>query len=248
MNTLSRLEISQWGLLGLLIVSILLYLALRLLRRAVYSLKMRRSLRQTLLRFLPLVESLVWLYFLLWSLRHIFKTPQFYLPLAVFVLLLGLGAVFWYAGRDFIAGMIFKLAESLKPGEQIQLENLEGKVVSIGHLSLQIETGEGELASVPYSRLAGQVRRQQKAAEVQESGQFRLSLPANISPAQAGEKIRLAVMNSPWASPLKEPRIQVVADNGDQRDYQVVVFTAGEGYIGKIETYVRERIGNNSGK
>ncbi len=188
----------------------------------------------TLLRLvlLPVVELAVAAGFAALVVQRLFAgAPAFGAAAMVGVLLLSL----WLARdpiRDAMAGMILRGGGSLRTGDHLRVDGVEGRVKRLGVRSVLLELPGGDESRLPWGRLSDTVvvRRPQRFGAHPHS--FRL--PAGTEP----ERVIRAGLLCHWSSLSRPPSVAAGSEG-----LLVTVFSVDPARGPSIEAFVRRQLG-----
>lgn len=224
------------------LIFLLALAVLQLLRRLPDIVRMRKTLRNRLKRAIPALELGAGLGFLL-SLTGLLlpqKSPESLIVAAAAVLLLVLAG--WFAIKDIISGVILKSEEVYEYGDWIKTRSVEGRIVTIGHRTLEIETEEGDRVKVPYSRLTQDFLAKSDHSDPAKAHTFQLALTRTIPVAEAVDSIRRAVLNAVWSSVKRDPQIEMRGEQNGSYLYEITVYALDSRYFSAIEGDVRYKM------
>lgn len=239
MNPLMNYQVSEFGLLGALIVGIALLVSLRLIQRLFAFWLTRSGNRWRLQYVFPMLEAVVWLFYAGWSIGLIFS-DSLYSGLAM-LSVLGAAVILitWFAGRDWIAGVVLKVRHAFELEQRIQIGEYNGKVRYIGYLGVDLEKDNGELVKIPFSRINGEIRWLRPPESVAAHSRFELELPRIWPALEAARRVREAILSSPWSSVQREPQVRLAATNADHYVFEAVVYAQETEFLQAIENDVK---------
>lgn len=229
--------------LWVLLVGIALLILLRLIPRVIGMLRVKPGTRRLLRRGFPAVEALTWAIFIFWALGQFWGDNPFNNTLLAGVFLFLVIISGWFALRDFSAGIILKTEDAFEPGQYIRLKDWEGHILHAGHRSLAIETGTGEKVKIPYSCIAGQERSLSIPSESSRSNVLHLFYPKKLPADEAAEHLRRAILNTPWASATREPRIKLTSENKTDYFFEAIIYSSNEKNWEKITAHLKLHTG-----
>lgn len=224
------------NLLVLIGAAVALYAAYRIVEGLIDALPMRRDRRELIDRGKPVVAAalaVVWGVVVAgWILRHDPGAGQYAVILVVAV---GIG-VSWRMLRDVIEGVYFRSTRSFVEGDQVQVGEVRGRVQRLGPRSITIETPDGKLALVPYSRIASDTVFRAPAAERTSFHVFRVPLPAGTTLPEAKQRVREAALLCHWSSVAQPPQCIATGDG----ELEITVFALDSDRASEIERAVRD--------
>lgn len=236
----------QWALFKIAIVGVLLFLLLRLFFRSLRIIDIRYNTSLSYQRFFPVVEMLVWLSFIYWSLEQILIEPLYFTVFFITISVIGLAWIGWYAARDYIAGIILRSQDVYEVGHQLAIGTIVGRILKIGYLNIELQKSDGTVLKVPYSRIAGNVHYNKDENRLVSTYKFPLKIPSQAVIDGALEKIRRSVLNSPWHASHISPQINKVAEDNNMVYLEIVVSTFGKGSLEKLQLQLYKEFDNQS--
>lgn len=231
-----QFHISGFGLVVVLLVGIALYVALKAVRSFLKTLPMSKPRRALVNRFRPLVEALTIVLYVVFSVNQILTGEAFYSTIVLGCIILGVIVISWAAIRDLVAGLLLKASEVCMPGDAIEVDGIVGRVKGLGYRVIAVDTLDGGQAFIPYSRVSRSTLVRRPVADGAYRHTFEIKLPKDIESVEGQESIRLHILNSHYASAVREPRIEV-NDNGT---LSITVFSVAPNQGHRIESSVRK--------
>ncbi len=156
----------------------------------------------------------------------------------VFTLLLAL--VGWFVVRDFMAGVLLRLEETVAQDERIQVQQMKGRITKMGHFSLVFETDEGQIVRVPYRKVHAEIQVKDHPARKIKKHQFRVAVPKDTSLEVAEKRIRLLLYTAPWSSILKTPQVQLFSETETHYDLRIIAYTLQVAHFHKVQQYLQK--------
>lgn len=242
MISMLEFQFSGVGLLEAISAAGILFLALVLIRRLLRVLLARGVYRVAFHRAFPVVESLVWILFAVWAAGLVFVDPLSQTVAVLTLIAVGVFWLSWFAAKDFIAGLILRLQDDYAVGQEIHLNDVEGRILTVGYLGMDIEQASSEVMRIPYSKLTGVVHSRRPPASSNHH-QFRVEIPKRVSLEETLRRVRESALTSPWASLTKEPQIRPIAETDEEFILEVAVYGIGPERSEAIERDVRSHLG-----
>jgi len=213
-----------------------LYGIYRVLDQLLSALPMNRDTRVLLQRVQPAFAAalvVVWgIVVVHWALRDDAGSAQYT------VIIVGIAAIaaFWPVIRDIAEGLYFRSARAFLVGDQVQVGDIRGRLQSIGVRSITIETPDGELAILSYTRVAASSIFRSPAADRTSFHVFRVPMPRNTSLPDAKQRVREAALLCHWSSIAQPPQCVATADG----ELEITVFALDADRASEIERAVRD--------
>jgi small conductance mechanosensitive channel len=216
--------------------------ALRFGRAALSAIPMSRAGRALVVRLRPVAGLALIAVYLVLAARWILHTgdPREQLGVA---LVAGLAAAAsWSSLRDALEGVYLRAGRTLAVGDRIRIDDLRGRVQRLGLRAAAIETIEGELALVPYRRVA-------VATVFREPGDdpttdrsafhvFRVRVPDDRAIPEVKRAVREAALLCHWSSIARPPEV-AAADDGH---VEITVFPVDADHVADLERTVRRAL------
>lgn len=220
--------------IGLFLIGKLLEI---LLRKFTYLSRKWKKAKQ----FVFIVQFVLLVGYLFWACQFTMGQKPFY-PYLNFTLILIL-AIFisLYLIKDFIAGVIFRLQNDLKLNQIIQTSEVSGKIIRFGHTFLKVETLGGDIASIPYSRIANSIVTEVSKAESSEHSKIHLKARKKYSREETSRNIKVFILNSPWSSFKKPPVISFKEETEKEFVFEITVHSILKKHSNYLEAGLREK-------
>lgn len=242
-----ELQISQSLILKILLYGVILFALLRLISRLLLLPRVKKILDHRVNRAFPFIEAFIWTLFLIWASQQLFAGKPVYTVVLTGAILLIVVWASWFAIRDVVAGIILKAEDAYEVNQWIKVKEIEGRIKKLGYRSLYIEAEGGQTLRLPYGEIAGEQRILSDLRETSRSHAFSLEMPKTLSIEETAERLRRRLLNSPWSSPKRDPRVKYLGESGDFYRFEVVAYTLGEDFSRKVEDYVKQQGENSQG-
>jgi len=239
MNELTTFRLSETALIAVLFVGVLLFLgmtAVRYIGNAIFS---KSKLWKVFQRFGPSVEALIWLIFVVRSIGLLIDDPIYYHITLGAIATVSVLCLSWFAGKDWIAGLVFKTQRVYETGQRIRIGEEQGRIRRLGYLSLDVETKNGEHLTIPYSRITGRIHGTSQPEASTRYHRFEVRTTKTQTASSTMKDLRAAILYSPWSSHQKEPQIRLLSESVDGFLFEAVVYSPGSEYSRAIEEDVR---------
>ena len=241
MIDLLKFEFSEFSFVSVIIITLLLILAFKIINRVFISKSNNRLIKKNFSYF----ELIVWFFFILWSINSVLKDTFYHMVaiLSLFAILVGwLG---WFAGRELIAGIMLRLTDNYQVGQNIRMQQLDGIINHIGFLSLSVQGDEGTIIKVPWSRISGQIYSKGIREDKSNRHTFTVNIPAAVKITELEQKVTQAVLLSAGSAIDKEPVIRQITQLENSSEYQVTVFAINPEYFQSIEQNVKNAVNSD---
>lgn len=214
-----------------------LALVLRFSRAALDAVPMSRARRALVDRLRPLAGITLTLLFVVMAVRWVLDSDDQRAWLALAVVSALLIAVSWLPLRDVFEGVYLRAAHACSVGDRVQIGAIRGRVQRLTMRGIQVESGDGEVAFVPYRLVATQPILR-TTGEDTAFHVFRVRLPANRSVADARRLILETALLSHWSSIARHPHV-AAAESGD---LEITVFAVDPDRAPEIERALRQAL------
>ena len=242
MNGDWRLEISLTSLIVNLLLGLVIFGLLYLLQRWVRRRGTSGTFGETLPRLLPLIELLTWGAFIVYSLGLIFKNEIFF-SIALFLwIIVGLVWLSWFVIRDWVAGLITRVRKDYAVNAVIHVGDITGTVRRMGSLTMDVESSEGEITELPYSLIAGQVRRTNSQFGETGPRQLVVDVPkTKHTVAESSQRLRTIILSAPWWVVSKTPQIRLLEETDMAYRYEIRLPVISENTVARLAQYLSAR-------
>lgn len=235
------LNVLFWGMLAI-------FLLFRVGRFALSRFVQGVKLRSLLLKVLPIIETFAWIILAVWAIfNYVIEGDSkketgnvlFLILLIVLILLIS-----WFVLRDFIAGIILRLEGAFDVHDFVRSAGVEGEVKKLGFRSIKLETNQGELVTIPYRGLMGEISSKSK----REGSGVSVKLRLGISGVQDWDTVfsilEKTLLNSPWSMLNRQPRIEL-AEEGETFLVECTVYVLDHKHLLKLKNYLRKQPQSN---
>jgi hypothetical protein len=239
----SPLGTFQITLIIFILSGIVLFALFRLIHFILQYIGMERRQSELIFNILPVAELICWIIWLLWSIQYFYSYGQLILVFPVILLIMIVLFLSWYALKDLTAGIIFKTGKIHQLNDQISVAGISGRISAWGLRTLELEDNNGQMISIPYSRMLGNIISRSYPSQTLLSHNFNLRIKKtrNFDVSAFEMELRHVILTLPWSSQTKEPRINVLEDTEASMAYNITIYSLDETYLKKTETVLLER-------
>lgn len=232
-------------LLQLFILAVILVLLLRLAYRALHLIEPGRRVRRILLRYFPMMEFAIWLWFIFRASSVAFSQYPYH-NIVMSAIALSLVLVFgWYLLRDLVAGMVIKTESSLEKDQFLKTELASGRIKRLGYRSVVLETDHGDKIRIPYTRLNKLLLTRPAEEEASQSHVIEMLVDRKHQAEMIKKDITSQLLNMPWVVTGSPPEVIVSAKdkvhflveirfNVIKKDHVTLVEENIKGYSGPV--------------
>ena len=236
MKELLNFRFSEFSVLTVLFLGILLSLLMGLLRRIVLNKITKNKNKQ----WYQIGELAVWILYAAWALHSILGDSLYYQMTILLILIVIVIWVSWFVVRDFIAGLVLKLNDSFQPGQYFKLGEIEGTILSADYLQLNLHRENGVIIKIPYNKISGAIHYKGEAEDQSMQHQFELEIADKYSLQDVRSLVREAVLLSAGARFSREPRVIHKGTEDKKQKYEVTISALSPDYNKLIESNVKE--------
>ena len=188
------------------------------------------------------VELVLWMLYFFWTVDRLFERKSYYDYLFVGLVFIFVILLAWFYVKDLVAGSLFKIQHNPKPGRFLQAENIEGVIRKAGATHLTLETPDGELIKIPFSKLQGSVITQGYPKE--HAGDFRLHLrlEKSIPKEEAIARIRASVLHDPYCVFKKPVEVKPLEEDEETCTYEVTVTAISAQFLSGMENRIERHL------
>ena len=219
------------------LVGILIYGVFRLVWRFVLPLIRKPNTKAWLTQWLPMVEILIWVVFVLMSMGYLISAN--FVPGLIFSLIL-LGG-FWPYLLNLMGGMVIRMGNRLRVGQRVRIDSSRGVISRMGLLEMDLQMDGGQTMVIPYH----QFPQTRFILEDPEDEIARYVLELSVNPTwsidEAQERILASVMRLPWASVGRFPIIEPMIHDKKKALYRVVLYASHQKYFLQMEQLLQAR-------
>ena len=205
----------------------------------------RNKKNRSVFRVLPVVETVSWLFFLSWYTFRFTEIKSLYAFVVIGILLI---LIFWisrYFLKDLMAGMFFRTSGRFKEGEVIVHKKSKGVIKKFGIQSLEIESQEGQIIYIPYSKLMDSLTIKSESTEQSAAYTFVFNILCTLSQEDSIGEIRSFLISLPWSSVQKIPVVIIREHTESHYTVEVTVYPIEKTYGKKIEQLTLENFLKN---
>ncbi len=188
---------------------------------------------------IPFAEMVSWLGYLIWCVQFMFDSEAYMLLIVFGIVALLLLVPSWYLIRDFLFGMLLIVQRKIELNRQVEIDKIAGVIVKIDHLSMDVKSKNGNIDTIPYSKIRSKI--------ISKSGEntnlekqlisFTFSLQQDIN--KTVEQLQVALLNSPWVAASQKPIVNNISRENDGFVVEVFVYLLKKEYTEKIKDYIK---------
>lgn len=230
---------SLFPILVFVFSGIIIFILFRYIHKFSRTVKLTNKSKQQLQRNIPYVEILVWLIFLSWSIGYfLYKNDVFAVVISVIILL----GVFWfsrYALKNIVAGFIFRSTSGFFVDDQIEVNNIFGRIVKLSYLFVEIESSKGNQLQIPYSQIEDKIRKKSTSGDLASGYSFEIEIEQKADFEKITKLIEQTIISSPYSALNKWPKIEITEQTDKHKILEITVFALNKKYHQIIEDEIR---------
>lgn len=223
------------------IIALVLFFAFRLTYFVHTALPYSKRIKYHARYVLPVIELFSWIGFAVWSIDYIYQSENFQGLVFVSILFVILAVPAYFLLRDFIFGIYLKIQRKIDAGDFIEFDNIEGEIVRAGHCSIEIRDTEGDINTIPYSKIRSTIIIKHGANPNLKKQILVFKFPDHISINAIRPELEKHLLNAPWVAVSQPPFIEKVKQEDGNHIFEVAVFTLKNEYA----EYIREIVEKN---
>jgi len=222
-----------------LFTGVLLWALLKTGRQIILASISRFSALKRIVPLLPGISFVAWLIYT-FLLVHVCLSRYEVYPFLVLFLFILLASLFtWFVLRDIIAGLVFSTRNQFSLNHRISFGDTTGKIIGIEITHLVVRTDSGDTASIPYSRLSGEVVCERAEDTASDYYRTLLKLGKTEPPDQLQASITREVLCIPWASFGTTPIVRLKGENDSSYDFEVLFQSLNSRHAARVERALR---------
>lgn len=239
MNVITE-EINSGHFILYILFGVLIFISLELIRYIVPMVIKNQKVKSKLSRYFPVAELLILFTYLVWGIPYIISKNSVWGMGMLFLALIILSFISWFALKDIVAGMIFKSGKNMTKGTSIKSFPYTGNIDRLGLRHLVIKTNDDLLIYLPYGKL---IQREVEVSSPKHNLsklQFTIEIENNENAHIVTEEIRKSILLLPWVSTKVAPQIEVMKVDGDKTILKIGLFALSSDYMQSIEKHIRK--------
>lgn len=207
---------------------------LLLLRGAIEVAPLSRARRAAAARAMPVLAAVGLLVFAVLVVRTLLSEQPTMAAAGTLLVIAAFTIASWTALRDIASGVFLKAGQVCRVGDLVRVDDLSGRVVSMGLRVMVIETTDGDEAILPFSRVSRERLLRSPPVDGLAPHVFRLTPRGDVDQSEVKATIRRSALLSHWAAVSREPEIAAV-----EGGWEVTVFSLDPDHGADVETVVR---------
>ena len=238
MKNLFDFQFSEFSVLAVLFIGILLSLLIRLMHRVIFIRIANSKIRQ----WYQIGELTIWMLYGTWALHKVLGDTLYYQLTILLILLVIFIWISWFVVRDFIAGLVLKLNDSFQLGQYFKVGDIEGTILAADYLQLNLRQENGVVVKIPYNKISGAIHARGDAKDQSMKYSFEVQVGDDFAEADVRSCIRRAILLTAGARINAEPRIIRRGIENKKQWYEVQVPVLNPVYNKLIEKNVVESL------
>ncbi len=227
-------------LIAIIIIAVILVRITEMLLRFFFG---NRQKLKIVIRYFPIIELLATLLIFFWAIDYLFSEKSYYQVLILSLVISSIILISWFVARDLIAGLVFRMQNNLPRGASVQFGKTKGKLLQMRSTHIIIETNEGQIVKMPYSRVANEIISEYPVEGVREDSKLKLNISKKMSWSETEGLLRKTLLNTPWRLMNADPIINLLSDEGQHYIIQVFVKTRNKEHANRIHALLLSKYG-----
>ncbi len=227
-------------------VGIGLFFLIRSLNKALHSLASGKKMFGLTLQVFPLFELIVWIAYALWVTRKLLGNWNEYRLISMAIIFIPILLISWYFLRDFMAGIVLKAEKPFTISQLIKTRNFEGTIKKIGSRSIEIESKQGQISRVPFSRLTNKIYSIQTPEASIRSHELLLQISSSIKIEETKKKLITELFLLPQVSVNHTPKINIVKEGKSHITYRISYHTSDQTHAALVNQYLKNKFEKQS--
>lgn len=206
-----------------------------------------RWLKRRNLHGYDLIRGTLGVFYVFWAINTLWLDTVWlpWIQMGAFLLLSG--CLFWFAGRDFLAGMILRAGGRLKKTIKIPEIPCDGPIERLSWLGLYVHQENGGLIYIPYGRIIFQILHVGTPEGSLVSRSFFLSIPRDLSQETFKKMIFREGLTCPGSVGDFPPLWKVQHETTDKTSLDSVsgkltITALAEEYLDTMESRIRRKL------
>lgn len=187
------------------------------------------------------IEILSWFVYLFEGI-HFFAAKNIILAIIIFIVLVF--ALIWFClhvARDFLAGLILKIANEFKQGEYIEFDGFSGRIIHVSGTLLELEDDSARKISIPFHQFFVKRYFHIRSSDLSFKANFILIAKNAINPVELVNEIGLYIKQLPWTNLNYEPEVNIKKIDESTTKVQVVASLFSEKNMENFRLKLRKR-------
>jgi small-conductance mechanosensitive channel len=203
------------------------------------ALPMSRARRVVVGRVRPLLAATVIALYAVVASRWVLGNADTREVLAFLLVVVVAVAASWTPLRDAVEGIYLRLGKNLVAGDRIDVDGVRGRINRLGARAIVLETSDGELAVIPYRKIACSTFRRAPGDDHSAFHVFRVAIPATRTIPELKRAVHEAALLCHWSSTRRPPIVSATEDG----ELEITVFPVDANHVTEIERDVRRAVG-----
>ncbi len=235
---------SSVSILGLIVLAILLYFILKFLKKYLPVLPKKEKYRKLFKRQIQAIELIVWFLFISVFAHKIFTTNVIISLIIIILLLIFVIFFGWFEIKNLVAGISFKLHHNIKINDSIKFKDITGVVKEIGNQNLEVETNNGEIYFIPFSKIKENLFCKLSNAEQSYMYVFDIKIATSKYNNSILSDIKKYLLTFSSVSTTKEPNVKIAETTSETTTLTISFVSLDDNNNDKIKMLVKERFEN----
>ncbi len=145
-----------------------------------------------------------------------------------------------YFFKDYLVGLLIKSSGELRIGDQISIDNTQGRISALRKTQIQLKNSEGNTIYIPYSYLSNKTKMVQQVSDKVNGFTFEIDLPKVENYDKDIESLIQFTERLPWIHSAYKAVVDLKEETQTSYQLTLTVFSFDKKYHRKIESTVKE--------
>ncbi len=194
-----------------------------------------------ILMYFPVLELTAILLIVFWAIDYLFSSKSYYYIIILSLIISFIALISWFVIRDFIAGIVFRTQNNFNRGASMKFGEIAGKLISMRTSHIVVETEEGRIIKIPYSRIIGEIVSEHPEEGVREDSVIGLKVKKSKKWNETEASLKNTILNSPWRLLSSEPKIKLLSEQDKYYEIEIHVRTRSKKHEENLNTFLSNK-------
>lgn len=219
-----------------------LYIITKLINRLINYFTSKKSNRKIIYRATIYLEIFIWFAFIVWSIDLLITTTMLNNAVVLSMAAVLFLFLMWFIGKDALAGLIFRLENTIEIGNKIKSSADSGTIKKMGVRVLTVESENGQLFYLPYSKLFSEKITVFTDDTKYHPFELKLSVNKDRSPQEFKMQINELIINSPYSSPLFLPAVSFSGEANNKYNFNIIFYALNSEHFNRILSHINHKL------
>lgn len=224
-----------------LAIILVTYFILKYVQVILKRLSKKNNFIRNVNRILPLVVGVIWLVIVFWSANYLIDYKSYYNFVVLCMIIVLSVLIGWFFIKDFIAGIIFRIQNNYSEGDFLQFGETAGKIEALFPTHISVNTKEGKIVKLPYSRLSNEIISQKTTLKTFEENTYILKTNKNESCKLTEDIIKNTLLVSPWRIGNKQPEVQFIEEDDHFYSFKIQLQVRNQKHLSNLKEILEKK-------